>query len=127
MFLSLKERLRKDVSAIKHIAAFTDRVREWLGNLTDLPEPLATLVAAPQTPDWQVYDHCAALTRLYAIYATFVDDLATEYIGLMPTLYQKYVDLPESIRSQHRIGIAQILSKLGNRSEEHTSELQSLR
>jgi MAE_28990/MAE_18760-like HEPN len=64
-------------------------------------------------PSWQVYDHCAAFTRLYAVYEQFVEDLASDYLRILPDLYKKYVDLPPNVRKQHRIGIGQILMKLG--------------
>jgi MAE_28990/MAE_18760-like HEPN len=64
-------------------------------------------------PSWQVYDHCAAFTRLYAVYEQFVEDLASDYLRVLPDLYKKYEDLPPNVRKQHRIGIGQILMKLG--------------
>ena len=68
---------------------------------------------APSRLSWQVYDHCAAFTRLYAVYEEFVRDLVSEYLRLVPELYEKYDELPENMATQHRLGIAQILLKLG--------------
>src|SRR5215472_3937881 len=115
MFSDLTERLRHEIRAIEDVATFADRVREWLGENKEASEAIMDLwTAAPNRLVWQIYDHCAALTRLYAVYATFVEELATEYLGLLPTLYRQYDQLPEQILRQHRIGIAQILLKLGD-------------
>jgi hypothetical protein len=68
---------------------------------------------APSKPSWQVYDHCAAFTRLYAVYEQFVESLISEYLRMLPDLYQRYEDLPPAVTTQHRLGIAQVLQKLG--------------
>src|SRR5579859_315417 len=70
---------------------------------------------APSKVDWQIYDHCAALTRIYAAYERFVGELVAEYVRLLPNLYGKYSDLPESVTTQHRVGIGQILLKMGEK------------
>ncbi len=69
--------------------------------------------SAPPRPAWQVYDHCAAFTRLYAVFEAFVEDLASDYLRILPELYSRYEDLPASVTTQHRVGIGQILLKLG--------------
>jgi hypothetical protein len=61
-----------------------------------------------------VYDHCAAFTRLYAIYATYVEDLVDTYLGILPTLYDTYGLLPRAVTTQHRVGLGLILGKLGD-------------
>jgi hypothetical protein len=68
---------------------------------------------APSKSSWQVYDHCAAFTRLYAVYEQFIEELISDYLRILPELHEKYEDLPESITKQHRIGTGQILLKLG--------------
>jgi HEPN superfamily RiboL-PSP-like protein len=68
---------------------------------------------APSKSSWQVYDHCAAFTRLYAVYEQFIEELISDYLRILPELYEKYEDLPEGITKQHRIGTGQILLKLG--------------
>ncbi|MFY9644655.1 MAG: MAE_28990/MAE_18760 family HEPN-like nuclease [Terriglobales bacterium] len=70
---------------------------------------------APDKLDWQTYDHCAALTRLYAVYDRFVAELVAEFILLLPRLYLKYADLPPDLIKHHRIGIGQILLKMGEK------------
>src|SRR5262249_1517112 len=43
----------------------------------------------------------------------FVMELVAEYLRLLPNLYAKYPDLPTSLTDQHRRGIGQILSRIG--------------
>lgn len=68
---------------------------------------------APLNSSWQVYDHCAAFTRLYAVYEQFIEELISDYLRILPELHDKYEDLPQGITKQHRIGTGQILLKLG--------------
>ncbi|AMV17860.1 MAE_28990/MAE_18760 family HEPN-like nuclease [Planctomyces sp. SH-PL14] len=73
--------------------------------------PQELLAAAPNKIDWQIFDHCASFTRIYAIFEQFVTDLATAYIGELPVLYPTYSGLSESVRTQHRVAVGQILQK----------------
>lgn len=68
---------------------------------------------APPKSSWQVYDHCAAFTRLYAVYEHFVENLVSDYLGLLPALYPQYEELPPGVTKQHRVGVGQILLKVG--------------
>lgn len=117
MFASLTTRLLSEVKATKDMVELLEFTRSLF-----YPEKSANPAADPwQTvrnrdpgkKTWQVYDHCAALTRLYAIYSTFVEDIATEYLRRLPGLYEKYEQLPDAVLKQHRVGFGQILLKLG--------------
>lgn len=120
MFSSFTARLRSEIETVKSVLATHDLVREVVfrdGGSDDPTSDTVTLKAirqiAPPKSNWQVYDHCAAFTRLYAVFESFIDELATEYIRLLPSLYSAYKDLPTNVATQHRIGIAQILLKIG--------------
>lgn len=134
MFSSLKSQLRSEVETIERALRINDAVRDVLlaqrSFLSELPEALPAgadqtaavvhqvrqlLPVAPAKLDWQIYDHCAALTRLYSAYERFVGSLVSEYVRLLPELYASYADLPSSIVTQHRIGIGQILLKIGEK------------
>jgi len=83
-------------------------------NVVTEPAELVDLrKTAPGKSAWQVYDHCAAFTRLYAVFEQFIEELVGEYLRMLPNMYLKYEDLPENVKTQHRIGIGQILLKLG--------------
>lgn len=121
MFSGLTVRLETEVAIVQQVLAFHDRIRTVLNEapivaLDDehAPSFLETVQSlAPRKSAWQVYDHCAAFTRLYGIYAQFVEDLVADYLVVLPKLFANYAGLPERITTQHRIGIAQILSKIG--------------
>lgn len=70
-------------------------------------------LGAPTHLAWKTYDHCAGITRLYAIYEKCVTDITTDWLDLIPTVVPKYAQLPESIRNGHRTGVATILSRFG--------------
>src|SRR6267378_2956452 len=134
MFGHLTTQLRDEVETVQKVLTTSDGLRNLLivqyaalsspsaevpegaDDITKAAHALGQLLPrAPDKLDWQIYDHCAALTRLYAIYERFVGELVTEYVRQLPKLYQKYVDLPSSITTQHRAGIGQILLKMGEK------------
>jgi hypothetical protein len=134
MFSHLTSQLRTELETAQKVLVINEALRDLLiahqPALTALPaelpagaddgvnvaHALSRLVPGePRKVDWQIYDHCAALTRLYAAYERFVGELVAEYVRLLPKLYGKYSDLPESITTQHRIGIGQILLKMGEK------------
>ena len=143
LFLRLTSRLRGQIDIIRKTLSMADGLRTLLTTHRTLlsatqgafplgAEPLNhaayglanLLPEAPDKLDWQVYDHCAALTRLYAVFEQYVGELVDEYVRLLPQLYAKYTDLPECITSQHRVGIGTILLKIGDKGpykelEEH--------
>jgi MAE_28990/MAE_18760-like HEPN len=134
LFSFLTSRLRSEIDIIQKTLSMADGLRTLLtahhkllsatqgkvppgaDPLNDVAHGLASLLTeAPDKLDWQVYDHCAALTRLYAVFEQYVGELVDEYVRLLPQFYAKYADLPESIRNQHRVGIGTILLKIGDK------------
>jgi len=132
MFAHLTSQLESEVQTALKVLATNEAMRDLLisrhdsapttgqqstaaaDETTRVAEMLASLVPAmPDKVDWQVYDHCAAVTRIYAVYERFVSDLVGEYVRQLPKLYEKYSDLPLSVTKQHRRGIGHILLKLG--------------
>src|SRR5208337_4527125 len=113
MFGALTTRLRSEIEAIRKIVALYDQIGALLYNIAT-PDPLAAVRGSvPNRLDFQIYNHCAALTRLYAVYAAFVDEVIQEYLRALPELYGSYCELPIAILKQHRLGLSQILLKLG--------------
>ena len=130
MFSSFTSRLQQEVETIKLVLDTHDGLRELIfsqdstrsdsGGSADRKSDSraekaidAIRATAPSKLSWQVYDHCAVFTRLYAIYEQYVESLASEYLRMLPDLYSRYEDLPPSVTTQHRLGIAQVLLKLG--------------
>src|SRR5579863_4221125 len=106
MFSHLTSQLPADVETVQKVLVINDALRDLLiarnAALAGLPtEPPAgsddliqtvhalarLLPGAPNKLDWQIYDHCAALTRLYSAYERYVDELVSEYVRLLPQLY----------------------------------------
>ena len=134
MFAHLISQLNSELRTVEKVLAISERLRDLLvshdGFLSQIPADLPTgadqntevvhalgrlTLEAPKKLDWQVYDHCAAFTRIYAAYERFVSDLVAEYVEALPDLYPKYSDLPHSITKQHRFGIGHILRKMGTK------------
>lgn len=77
----------------------------------------------PKAREWRIYDHCAVVTRLYAIYERFVEELISDWLILLPGLYPRYSDLEETIKNNHRLGVGKLLTELNKIRYEHlTSE-----
>lgn len=114
MFTGLTTRLHEDIEMFKNVLNAHEHARASYDASPAEPDAWAPIRATnlPRTA-WHIYDHCGALTRLYAIYATFVDDLINEYLRNLPNLYPTYDQLPEALSRQHRLGLATILAKLG--------------
>jgi hypothetical protein len=132
MFAHLNSQLESEVQTALKALATNEAMRDLLISRHDLLSAVGTQVPAdadetiqtvqtlgslvphiPDKVDWQVYDHCAAVTRIYAVYERFVSDLVGEYVRMLPKLYGKYSDLPQPVTKQHRRGIGHILLKLG--------------
>ena len=133
MFSNLTDQLRDQIARIESILLTHDRLRAVIFESgQSAPElqadssidpgckkqVLALLGAdLPSKVDWQIYDHCAAFTRIYAAYEQFVNDLVSSYVALLPQLYESYDELPEGVSINHRIGLGQILIKIGSRKQ----------
>ncbi|MEM8828085.1 MAG: MAE_28990/MAE_18760 family HEPN-like nuclease [Cyanobacteria bacterium P01_G01_bin.19] len=73
----------------------------------------------PEMTEWRIYDHCAAVTKLYAIYENFVEDSIREWLGSLPQLYLNYTDLDERVRNTHKVGVGRLLLDLNKNRYEH--------
>jgi hypothetical protein len=83
---------------------------------------LGTLIQdIPKVIEWRVYDHCAVVTRLYAIYERFVEDLVRDWLVLLPGLFSRYSELEETIRNTSQIGVERLLLDLRKNRYKHLS------
>lgn len=114
MFDGLTARFQQDIATFKNVLEAHDLARALFEAAPTAPDPWSPIRGndLPKTT-WHIYDHCAAFTRLYAIYATYVDDLIEEYLALLPSLYATYDKLPGPVTTQHRLGLSTILGKIG--------------
>jgi hypothetical protein len=122
MFSSLIEGLRLDIRAIKDVVELHEYSRELFYSKKPqtqaepvTEDPWQTIRARdPGRSAWQVYDHSAALLRLYAVYSVFLEELVKDYLTVLPELYETYDQLPEPVLKQHRTGFAQIMLRIGD-------------
>lgn len=128
MFQELLKRVSVDISTVRAIIQTNDRLREIVfgkGAATRQEShedtELTTLMQnAPGATEWRVYDHCTVVTRLYAIYERFVEDLISDWLRLLPSIFP-YLELEETIQNTHRTGVGRLLCDLKKNRFEHLS------
>jgi hypothetical protein len=115
MFETLNSGFVQDLARFKDVLDAHDCARWSYEQPPTTPDPWAN-IRPKQLPrkTWHIYDHCAAFTRLYAIYSTYMDELIEEYLAALPGLYPTYDALPGPITTQHRVGAAMMLGKIGD-------------
>lgn len=119
MFKNLSTRASEEITTLRRILRAHEALRDALFPSQPVPggsEPLLVLqlrAAAPNKKDWTIHDHSSAVMRLYAIFEQCIEDLIKEYLAAMPTLFPSYNSLPPATITQHRIGVAHILQRLG--------------
>ncbi|WP_013320950.1 MAE_28990/MAE_18760 family HEPN-like nuclease [Gloeothece verrucosa] len=128
MFDELIKTMKGNISTVRSLVQTNEKLRDiFFGkaftfektehDYLDLTSIKNTI---PNVDDWRVYDHCAVVTRLYAIYENFIESLIKDWIARLPNLFSCYLDLPEEIRGTHQIGVANlliVLKKKKNRYE----------
>jgi len=129
MFDELLEIVNVNISTVKKIIQTNDRLREIVfRNDTVIQQKLdentqftALIKGVASEQEWLVYDHCAVVTRLYAIYERFVEDLITEWLEYLPDIVTQYSDLEERIKDTHQTGVGRLLLDLKKKRFEHLS------
>lgn len=134
MFQERLRTVREHIQTVRSIIITSKNLREILFQVSEKDnsnsEVLALKESAPSLNNWQIYDHCSVVTRLYAIYENFVEDIVTDWIVLLPTLFPNYSDLAEEVRSTHQSGVAQLLLELKKKKKsrfEHLSVEEVIR
>jgi hypothetical protein len=129
MFQELLNTVKVDISTVRALIQTNERLREIVfgrGSVTrqksDEDTELTVLMkGVPGATEWRVYDRCAVVTRLYAIYERFVKNLVTDWIQLLPSIFPRYVDLEETIQNTHRTGVGRLLCDLKKNRFENLS------
>lgn len=117
MFDVATNKLSIELTNIKKVISWQEQLRAAIYSpgtaLIDLDnEALLQLQEqAPSKVAWQLFDHCAAVSRIYGLFEQAVGELVAEYIEFVPTATPDYSGLLEETRIQYRLGVAQILSK----------------
>lgn len=124
MFQDILEPVQGDISTIRKILKTNNQLRDIIGRQESEEElRLVTRLIEniPNTREWKIYEHCAVVTRLYAIYERFVEDLITDWLAMLPKIYLSYSDLEERIRTTHQIGVGKLLVDLNKNRYEYLS------
>ncbi|MBD2771092.1 MAE_28990/MAE_18760 family HEPN-like nuclease [Iningainema tapete] len=130
MFQELLLTVKENISTIRSIIKTNDKLREIAfgeevtgkQNSQDYIEFIASLSQdIPNAREWQVYEHCATVTRLYAIYERFTEDLVSNWLVVLPELFPCYSDLEERIPNTHQMGVGRLLLELKKSRYEHLS------
>jgi MAE_28990/MAE_18760-like HEPN len=128
MFEELSEKASVKISTVRAIIKTNHRLRSIVfrdnlskQKLEDNPQFAALIEIIPSEEEWEIYDHCAVVTRLYAIYERFVEDLISDWLRLLPDLVPRYSDLEEKIQNTHREGIGRLLIDIKKNRFQHLS------
>jgi MAE_28990/MAE_18760-like HEPN len=128
MFDELLKTVSLRISTVRGMIKTNDKLRIIVfrdsltrQKLEENAEFAALIEAIPSEREWLVYDRCAVVTRLYAIYERFVEDLISDWLQIIPVLVSSYSDLGEKIQNTHRQGIGRLLVDLNKNRFQHLS------
>ncbi|MCC3405860.1 MAG: hypothetical protein JGK17_09760 [Microcoleus sp. PH2017_10_PVI_O_A] len=128
MFDELLKTVSLKISTVRSMIKTNDRLRKIvfqdssdIKQLKEHPEFAALIEVICSKREWQIYERCAVVTRLYAIYERFVEDLISDWLQLMPDLVPRYSDLGEKIQNTHREGIGRLLIDIKKNRFQHLS------
>jgi len=128
MFDELLKTVCLKISTVRSMIKINDRLRKIVSQdssdikkLKENPEFVALIEEIPSKDEWRIYDRSAVVTRLYAIYERFVEDLISDWLRRMPDLVPRYSDLEEKIQNTHREGIGRLLIGIKKNRFQHLS------
>lgn len=96
---------------------YLPKENEWAGK-----KMVALIENMPASQNWKIYDHVACFSNLYNIYESFVHSMIAEVIRE----YEKqcvYIELPNSLKEQHRIGHSEIVKNINSARYSHLSHI----
>ncbi|MEM7759224.1 MAG: MAE_28990/MAE_18760 family HEPN-like nuclease, partial [Cyanobacteria bacterium P01_A01_bin.40] len=126
-FQELLRQAEDNISTVRSVIKTNENIRQAIFSFTNIEQKsidcvqLSNLIEKdiPQPRDSRIYDHCAAVTKLYAIYENFVEYLIRDWLVLLPEICPNYFDLEERIRKTHQIGTGRLLIDLNRKRYEH--------
>ncbi len=124
MYQQFLIKAQEDIATIRSIIKTNENLRNLI--LTSSTKQNSKIIKIlkqdiPKTRNWRIYDHCSAVTKLYAIYENFVKELIRDWLGVLSSLFVSYSDLDERIKNTHRIGIGRLLLDLKKNRYKHLS------
>ncbi len=129
IFQELLRQAENNISTVRSVIKTNENIRKVIFSSTNIQqkstdcEQLLDLIQKdiPKPIDWRIYDHCAAVIKLYAIYENFVEDLIRDWLSLLPEIYPNYSDLDNRIRKTHQTGVGRLLIDQNKKRYEHLS------
>ena len=129
MFEKLLNNATVNIATIRALIKRNDKLREItfgrdneiVKQLKDSGQFMELFAEVPTRKDWSIYEHCSVVTRLYAIYESFVEDLIKNWLEVLPNLTPRYSDLEKQIRNTHREGVGRLLRELNKKKFKHLS------
>lgn len=112
MFDYLLRNVNVSIDSIRAIIETNDRLSKIVANENDHQEIVELIKGFPNEKEWRLYEHCAVVTRLYAIYENFVEKLISAWLQNLPQLVENYLNLDERIKNTHQEGIGRLLLEL---------------
>ncbi|EIZ1412108.1 MAE_28990/MAE_18760 family HEPN-like nuclease [Vibrio vulnificus] len=98
MFQPLCSKASQNIEVIKELLD----EHEWLS---------ANAPTAARRTEIKTFSVSSAITRLYAIYELYVETILSDYLDILADLIN-YSELPEGLRTEYRLGISHILSRI---------------
>jgi hypothetical protein len=129
IFKKLLQTAEDNISTVRSVIQTNENIRQVIFGFKNVQQQsinyqqLLDLIQkdVPKSRDWKIYDHCAAVTKLYAIYENFVEDLIRDWLSLLPEICPNYQDLEERIRKTHQTGAGRLLIDQNKKRYEHLS------
>jgi len=116
---NLINKLRPKIDTIRAILLTNQKLREIIKIAVETKQESEESVkitelieVIPEENEWRIYERCAAITRLYAVYEKFVEDLISLWLEFLPEQVSSYSDLDERIRNTHCKGVGRLLLDL---------------
>lgn len=119
MYEPFVERLARNIASIKKHVGLSSLVRSMISdhsmgcsNAAGLCFDVGAIYnSSPDPTDWKIIDHCSVVTRLYAVFEKFVEDILGAHLQFLEANVA-YDQLDEKFRSHHRRSIGQMLMDL---------------
>ena len=104
MYSAFLQRARASIISIKSHLKTSEGLRSAIYDKTFVCKAqtpcfdLTLLSDAPDRLEWRIIDHCAAVTRLYAIYEQFAHEMGREHLNILQVHF-KFGELPELVQT----------------------------
>ncbi|WP_017235527.1 MAE_28990/MAE_18760 family HEPN-like nuclease [Pandoraea sp. B-6] len=119
MFESILSRHDSTLNDLSAVIEWHDRLRQTIFSAAVGQGPIAIDEGAlkilrsdaPDNLTWRLFDHCATITRIYAVFEQCIIELVEEYAGYLPKIFPNYAKLSDDVRTSHRVGVGHVLMK----------------